>query len=843
MVFTKSVRVVSLIAGASVLLSGLTAAVTTNVINQENSVAIGSQGPAGSNGLPGSQGPAGPTGPAGQDGREVEFDTENNKLVWRYVGETEWNVVDLDLGGAGGFISSGGGVNEFSHWIFADERFDITVDLEEVLPLAASARVSYAQGLRDRSTDPYTAVSTLADLVAIGTNETTLKGRYVLMNDINLATRDLVSLPNNVINGSFEGIFDGAGYRLFNFDVPSSSVSHAGIFTNFNNATIRNLTLENTTFTVNSFSNTVGGALVGRINQAAEVTLESVVVKDFTTTVLQTNTQRIGGIAGYVDYGALINLNGVTVDNMKVITDFPTTLVGGLFGHNNWNTAIQGINVKSELIFEKVDPTNTRLITYVGGLVGQMDSDASLNLSQSDFSLTGLFQEEVGGIAGGISRTSVIAINAVTSHVDIENEIDNYSYAKGGLFGRLNQGSLVFISDVVTSGKIMGGSELGGLIGIVDERTILRIDDSTNNVDLIGEDEIGGFIGLVDEDPEIRLLINNSINNGDVSVSNRVWSGNRGVENVGGFIGLISNSDTTNALRWNQFWIRDSISNMNLIPLANEEGEIRSVDFENIGGAIGLVYEENFIRISNSTFNTTLEMTYQSGNYSTYDYFTVENVGGVVGLVSYEDDSDASSIFQLLGNTVSLDVSFVMSQLTPHLTNLIPTLFTQMSFYFVGIGGAFGGGYIDNMFIVDVAGTYDLDVSFSVLNNNFSNKNVQINFESIGGYLGYTGDQATLFSDSLSVNFDFDYNVSNNILSLDTQLIPQPYPSDFFSRIIAVGGFAGYYQGIGFMTNYEGAFDIDILDQSPVTGMVISEQTVYQVGSFTGNKRGIFLFN
>jgi hypothetical protein len=286
---------------------------------------------------------------------------------------------------------------------------------------------------------------------------------------------------------------------------------------------------------------------------------------------------------------------------------------------------------------------------------------------------------------------------------------------------------------------------------------------------------------------------------------------------------------------------------MSLIPLANDEnGEIKSFDFESVGGAIGAVNEENFVRISNSTLRTTLETNYQSDSFGTNDYFDLYAVGGVIGEVRYDEGDDYPAVIQLLGNSANLDISLSMSQLTPHLTLEeipSPSTSTQLNFYFEGIGGAIGAINIDNLVIVDVAGSYDLDFSFSLQNNDFSNKYVSIDIQSMGGYIGYTADKTTLLTSSMSVEFNFDYNVSNNFLSSDNQQEPEPYPSDFVSRIYYINAFAGYFNGIAFMTDYTGTSNIDILDQTVVTGMNIISQSIIQVGSFTGNNQGIIIFN
>ena len=110
-------KILGMIAGGTFWLSLLGSTVTGALTNQGGT---GATGPAGSIGQPG------PNGQPGTDGREVEFSVENNVLQWRYVGETTWNSLDLDLGqeGSGSIINTSSNT-AFTHWIFAEEALSV----------------------------------------------------------------------------------------------------------------------------------------------------------------------------------------------------------------------------------------------------------------------------------------------------------------------------------------------------------------------------------------------------------------------------------------------------------------------------------------------------------------------------------------------------------------------------------------------------------------------------------------------------------------------------------------------------------------------------------------------
>ena len=98
----KQFGILGVVSGANLLLSLLVSTVGGS---------LGAQGPTGQTGPQGPQGSTGEAGATGADGREVEFDVENNVLVWRYVGDAEWQELDLEISGGGG-----GTINTWWQW-------------------------------------------------------------------------------------------------------------------------------------------------------------------------------------------------------------------------------------------------------------------------------------------------------------------------------------------------------------------------------------------------------------------------------------------------------------------------------------------------------------------------------------------------------------------------------------------------------------------------------------------------------------------------------------------------------------------------------------------------------
>jgi hypothetical protein len=864
---SKQYGLLGAIAGASVLLSGLTASVTTNIVNQGISGATGPQGatgqtgpagsagatgatgpvgPAGSTGATGSQGPAGEAGANGTngiDGREVEFSTEGNKLRWRYVGETEWRVLDLDFGGSSGFISTGGGSNEFTHWIFSENSYSVPNNLVSLTDILTSARAAYATSLINHPTTPYTAVNSLQDLVNIGTDNTTLKGRYVLTNNIDLSSRDLTTLPFNVVDGTFQGIFDGAGYELQNFsidqvtDTNSGNASEIGIFKQLGNATVRNLTIKNTNYLItrSNYSSILGGVLAGRLIDNKKLVLESIKVEN-TTLTTTTAISYFGGVVGYSDDRSYISINNLTVDNFDINTDQNARYLGGFIGYTSGQSSIQGMDFSFELSVNKEIPSSTasREIQYVGAFAGYTRYESNIILNRGNVSLSGEFSYYSGGLVGQAEYETNIYLKEITSEVAISVSESNNPFSEnyfGGLFGLIYDVSIVLFNDVTTLGTINGFNTLGGLVGVLYEDTLVRIENSVNHVDITGRSSIGGFIGAIDDDGGVKIFINESENYGNFTSKQIANYSYTELYYVGGFIGEVEDSDTSNQSYWNQIWIENSISVSEIdVETTNDNLITKSIDFWGFGGAIGYIDEYNFIRVSNSTFDTTIDVEYLNKIYtnSFYNYFG--GIGGVIG--SIDDDI----VIQFINNDASVEINYTFSENSyAKFDNSNPPQPLTPSSYYVrfqiySVGGAVG--YVGStVLFVDVASDYSLTIDYTIKNNDVSLLDIDSDLYNIGGYIGYFENGSVLFMDSGYTNFSFDYDVSGNYVSLDSN--QDPYAADFDFEFYSVGEFMGYFGGFGIVQNLDYDATITLTLQAEAAGITVSTYQ-FGVGSFTG---------
>ena len=173
----------------------------------------------------------------------------------------------------------------------------------------------------DDDISTYTQIKTIADLYAINND---LSGKYVLMNDIDMAATDGGDYDMDGCgwkpigyNGSsynyFTGIFDGNGHKLKNLTFKGDKYTHVGLFAGTSSAIIRNLGIEN----LNAKCNGVYiGGIVGRHYYGSYIE-KCYVLGNIEELNVPSGNNYIGGIAGKIDWSSTYIWDCFTSVNIK----------------------------------------------------------------------------------------------------------------------------------------------------------------------------------------------------------------------------------------------------------------------------------------------------------------------------------------------------------------------------------------------------------------------------------------------------------------------------------------------------------------------------------------------
>ena len=138
----------------------------------------------------------------------------------------------------------------------------------------------------------YTGIYTAEDLKNIRDN---MRGKYILMNDIDLSGIDWVPLeaPSTAIAPDFDGILDGNGYTIRNLSCTGES--KAALFES-NSGIIKNLALTGTVTLNNTRYLSASAAGLCRAN---DKTIENCTVAATITNAGSTCTTQVAGISSY----------------------------------------------------------------------------------------------------------------------------------------------------------------------------------------------------------------------------------------------------------------------------------------------------------------------------------------------------------------------------------------------------------------------------------------------------------------------------------------------------------------------------------------------------------------
>jgi hypothetical protein len=343
--------------------------------------------------------------------------------------------------------------------------------------------------------DPY-LIATPEDLNSVGLHPEDFNKCFLMTADINMAgiPGDSFNIIGNSEGGSsFEGIFDGNGHSILNFNL-SAQGTFIGMFGwvyNNENARIEGVTLLDPN--ISAWGSMGAGALVGSIWSGTISNchviggdvkgIESVWVGGLcgAESGMESATCNIVGctssanVYGEVDAGGLIGTSVMAaVSNCSASCNVYciSGYAGGLIGGETFDVDIINCNATGDV--------NGR---FAGGLIGFSQTDTTVQGCFASGNVKG--DSSIGGLIGD-SMSGNVCINCYATG-DVEGEA-----AVGGLIGSYRYGSVI---NCYATGDVNGGSNgFGGLIGYFEGDGSVINCHATGNVDG-GEFDTGGLIG------------------------------------------------------------------------------------------------------------------------------------------------------------------------------------------------------------------------------------------------------------------------------------------------------------------------------------------------------------
>lgn len=571
------------------------------------------------------------------------------------------------VGNVGGIVGDmGSGAN------FASGS-DVTVDGTINIALAAAnvggvaGRTNTATFIGKFDVSP-TMNTTAAENVGgfIGKNVGTV---YILADTTERIVNDTLNGTNITIGGKIQGTSEVGGFIGVNNSGSSLNIgSNVANAKPYKSGTL-SITIENGTITG---GDNVGG-IVGK-NEGADGGASYASIDIVKGTITQQGT-----INGANNVGGIIGLN-----------DGLLTTGGG-----EADTSIGGIALSDDQIglIKNLSITNNGNVTgsgnYVGGVVGKLDSPATLRTEDSGKgAIAGTFTNSgtvvgnsfVGGSLGFVGKNvTITAKNNVATLFVNDGEVNATGYFVGGSIGALvgkiqGENSSVAVK-FENKKKVNATGFVGGSIGVLaGPVSYAQFVNSSGDLTIAAVNSVGGSVGYIGVPSPLSNELGDNFTAHQIDINNTHFeaSGNlkanpsqdainaakkdkedNGWGGVGGAIGVMGAA--INSWTYNTYYANGNVS-------AN--------GIYNVGGIVGLINAGN-ITISNMLAHrttvtggknvggivgaTTGAKTVINSAYAIEGTFSVtsatkgagDNVGGIIGLA--KDDTDASTSYWVKG--------------------------------------------------------------------------------------------------------------------------------------------------------------------------------------------------
>ena len=277
--------------------------------------------------------------------------------------------------------------------------FNNSGNFAEVTGLEQTGRITEAEAKELG----YTVIKSAQDLQNINNN---LNGKYILMDNIDLSGVSWTQL------GQFTGEFNGNGYTIKNL---TSNTESAGLFSELNSATVRNLIIDNAEITG------VGkaGALAGDASQYSYIYNVSVINSDISAA--GDNIAKVGGIVGNLQQSSTIYVANVA--NTSIGSINTSSSVGGIAGYVQTSSAVSNAAVTGTTING----------AYSGGIAGYMHAMSSISSAYVSDTVTVTGSTGAGGIVASTTYNGNTISNAyVSASINCSNRAGGFAgYAIG----------------------------------------------------------------------------------------------------------------------------------------------------------------------------------------------------------------------------------------------------------------------------------------------------------------------------------------------------------------------------------------------------------------------------
>ena len=328
-------------------------------------------------------------------------------------------------------------------------------------PQMSNIPVNEVAGGDGTSANPYIIENT----AQLNSMKYDLQSCYKLNSDIDLANTEWTVVGKN--GAPFTGSFNGNGHTISNIYISQPTLDYIGLFGYTNNATIKDLKINNVSISGKSYVGSLIGYAAGSSGNIQGCSIGG------TGTI--NGTGYVGGLTGY--------FNG-TIDKCNATINISCGTGGYAGGLAGYCTVVSGTSSRPSVSKSYATGNVAGTGSYNGGLIGNCTGNVSECYAMGN--VAGV--NYVGGLVGYArlsfssgSTSYACQINDCFAGGRVTGTNSSSGYA-GGLIGYLNAGTL---KNSYSVGRVTGaGSSVGGLHGYITSATVTNCYFDSNTTGL-----------------------------------------------------------------------------------------------------------------------------------------------------------------------------------------------------------------------------------------------------------------------------------------------------------------------------------------------------------------------
>lgn len=275
-----------------------------------------------------------------------------------------------------------------------------------------------------------TYITTAEEFYALSQRNVANTEYIILSNDIDL-TNITWNIADDIV---FSGVFDGQNHKISNLTINYDGTKYAGLFTETDGATIKDLTVE--TVSIKAPTSTGAAALIGK---ASSTVVTNVDIKN----VGVTGTEGIGGLIGQTSTGN-VHLSKVSVTNTTsgLVINASKRYAGGLVGCFMGGPSDDSYN---EIIITNAY-VNANITCgssgYAGGFVGRIKGNENRFIKIQNAICEGTITGKYAGTTTGGSDKNVLGCELDFSNIVSFVKIATNNADNGTMNGRLQSNTI-----------------------------------------------------------------------------------------------------------------------------------------------------------------------------------------------------------------------------------------------------------------------------------------------------------------------------------------------------------------------------------------------------------------